>query len=223
MAETNSPAPESELTNIQKQVREIDTNLTALAWQNFLKRLINKVPENEARRLLIKEIQNYHTQQGKQEHNGKPPLLEDSPTQSVEELTRYLDGFLNPKKSYLANGLLRNLKDIEPSTQDYHTITKERISEKSRQYQKEVRRVMMLILINTLNSKEIPQKFFDQFLQTTNRLGEYFFETHDPQERLSRYEEAIKEVLGLEKNFRDFLDQKGITIKEKDQDQSYPQ
>lgn len=72
---------------IIKQIDKMAPELAVLAWENFLKRIGARVPENQAREMLLEELRNFS---GKR--TGSKDVLWGVPETSVEKLKKYLNG-----------------------------------------------------------------------------------------------------------------------------------
>jgi len=73
-----------------------------LAWQNFLKRLANKVPEAEAQEMLLKDIDE-DKKIAKAEKISPHLFFKDKPPiESTVELKLYLNGIIQPEESRFA-------------------------------------------------------------------------------------------------------------------------
>lgn len=108
MPESASEQLESKSITVQ-DIRSMDKRVVAVLWQNFLKRLANEVPEDQAKKLLFSELI-YEWKAGNAYKN--PPTVDDQPGASVEELIYYFREGLYPNESYLVrNGILAPVQD----------------------------------------------------------------------------------------------------------------
>ncbi len=81
------------------ELQQVKPELQALAWQNFLKRLANRLPLSEAKEKLAKEIKSYYGLN----ITNEPPLLysaddrdyQKNVTHDAKELRDYLNGDLD--------------------------------------------------------------------------------------------------------------------------------
>ncbi|MEK7508868.1 MAG: hypothetical protein AAB568_03390 [Patescibacteria group bacterium] len=113
MSERESLRPKTELD----LANEMDPNLAALAWENFLKRIDNGEPEGKARTLLSEELELFSKEAGKNP-NISALLLDNNAQESASELKKYLVGKLLPRESRFVKKDLPHLdKEMNPIPQ----------------------------------------------------------------------------------------------------------
>ncbi|MFA5829339.1 MAG: hypothetical protein WC843_02485 [Candidatus Gracilibacteria bacterium] len=117
MQESASEQLESKSITVQ-DIRSMDERVVAVLWQNFLKRLANEAPEDQAKKLLFHEL----VQEWKAGNAYKnPPIVDDQPGASVEELIYYFRDGLYPNESYLVQN--RILSPVQDDVTDEHGRT----------------------------------------------------------------------------------------------------
>ena len=124
MSEKEQPRQKTELD----LASEMDSNLAALAWENFLKRIDNGEPEGKARAILSEELELFSKEAGKNP-NISTLLLDNNAPESVAELKKYLVGKLLPRESHFVKTDLPHLdKEMNPLSQP---IKRKKVEEKA--------------------------------------------------------------------------------------------
>ena len=187
-----------------EDIDKIDPLRAALAWENFKKRLDTKMPEKEARQLLIEELREALSKKGVA-NTSIPSVLFWKPEESVEDLKRYLDGKLTtsqmklwelelnelgPKYADAKQDSPGDIKELKKAMEDYANISSD---------------LMKTFADLNMAADARQEELREKYAKTLIALQEYLDLAPESKKREAKYKEAAQELKKIKAQLESIL------------------